>query len=128
MLRLPVYLEDDVFFDLQPDLNLGAILGTLFTPGLKILNFHPTFIGCNTPSRNYHEERKPRIFAPDSQADALVFQGRGTLTFFRELIGSILEAGYHFESFGSVVGAALEHLKRSRDLIPPLLRKQIVRD
>ena len=128
MLRLPVYFADEVFFDLQPDLNLGTILDTLFTPGLKILSFHPTFIGCNTPSRNYHDERKPRIFAPDSQTDALIFNGRGTLTFFRELIGSILDAGYHFESFESVVGAAMEGLKRSHDLIPPLLRNQIVRD
>jgi hypothetical protein len=119
MLRLPMYFADDVFFDLQPDLNLGAILDTLFTPGLKILSFHPTFIGCNTPSRNYHDARKPRIFPPDSQPDALIFKGRGTLIVFRELIGRRLDAGYHVESFASVVGAAMDQLKRSHDLIPP---------
>jgi len=87
IVRLPIYFEDDVFLDIASgDLNLEAILLTLFTPGLKILSFHPTFIACNTPSRAYHEARKSRIFAENSTADGLRWDGRGTRDVFRGLV------------------------------------------
>jgi len=104
IVRLPVYFEDDVFFDVHEDgLNLDAIAPTLFTPGLKILNFHPTFVGCNTPSREYHERMKPRIFAPGLTSEGLVWQGRGTMTVLRELLDRILSRGHRFQTFHSVV-------------------------
>ena len=103
IIRLPVFFEDDTFFDMEETgLNLESIMPTLFTPGLKILNFHPTFVGCNTPSRDYHERMKARIFAPNSTAEVR-WDGRGTLVVFRELMERILSRGHRFHRFHSNV-------------------------
>lgn len=127
IVRLPVYFEDDTFFDLDDSgLNLDSILPTLFTPGLKILNFHPTFVGCNTPSRAYHEERKPGIFANGSTADIFQWNGRGTLTVFRELIELIRSAGHDFHRFQSLVDLASTTLQSSECLIPPTFRTRLL--
>jgi hypothetical protein len=118
IVRLPVYFEDDVFFDVaEGPLDLDAITPTLFTPGLKILNFHPTFVACNTPSREYHERMKPRIFADGSSREGLVHEGRGTLDVFRELIERIIDGGGKFQRFGCVVETAHTAIGRS-DVAP----------
>lgn len=124
ILRLPVYFGDDIFFDLAGgDLNLEAILPTLFTPGLKILSFHPTFIACNTPSRTYHEARKSRIFARDSTAAGLVWDGRGTGNVFRELVGCILSRGHRFQRFHAIVDRAGAAFAGDAAVVPPWLAK-----
>ena len=127
IIRLPVYFEDDTFFDIEKsELNLEMIVPTLFTPGLKILNFHPTFVGCNTPSRQYHERLKARIFAPNSSAEGLGWDGRGTLAVFRELVDRILSHGHQFHRFQSVVDLALAGFQAAGDVIPPSLKKSLV--
>jgi hypothetical protein len=128
IIRLPVYFEDDTFFDMQEsDLNLETIVPTLFTPGLKILNFHPTFVGCNTPSRSYHERWKPRIFAQDSTAAGLSWGGRGTLVVLRELVEQIQSRGYHFRRFQSIVDLALAGFQAADDVISPSMKKTLLR-
>jgi hypothetical protein len=129
IIRLPVYFEDDTFFDIEQSvLNLETILPTLFTPGLKILNFHPTFVGCNTPSRSYHERLKARIFAPGSSAAELRWGGRGTLDVFRELVERILSRGYQFQKFHSVVELARASFQSAGDVISPAFQKALLRD
>jgi hypothetical protein len=125
IVRLPVYFEDDVFFDVSESLDLDSITPTLFTPGLKILNFHPTFVGCNTPSRAYHERLKSRTFAPDSAAAGLTFDGRGTLNVLRELLERIASAGHQFQRFQSVVDLAIAGFQAADDIIPPSLKANI---
>jgi hypothetical protein len=118
-----VYFEEDTFFDIEESgLNLETVMPTLFTPGLKILNFHPTFIGCNTPSRAYHERWKSQIFAPDSAEAGLRFEGRGSLNVFRELVDRILSRGYGFHRFQSVVEIAQAAFRSAADVIPPAMR------
>lgn len=124
IIRLPVYFEDDIFFDLaELQLDLEAIAPTLFTPGLKILNFHPTFVGCNTPSRLYHESLKARIFGPDFAEAGLRWGGRGTCGVFREIVERILTRGYRFHRFQSIVDLALESLALVDDVVPPSMKK-----
>jgi hypothetical protein len=124
IIRLPIYFEDDIFFEIdESELNLDALLPTLFTPGLKILNFHPTFVGCNTPSRSYHERWKDRIFAPDSTAAELRWGGRGTLIILRDLVERILANGYHFHRFQSIVDLALAGVQASDDIISPTMKR-----
>ena len=127
IVRLPVYFEDDIFFEKQtPDLDLDAIMPTLFTPGLKILNFHPAFAGCNTPSRAYHDSLKARIFSPDSTAAELRWGERGTLTVFRELVERILSRGCQFQRFQSLVDLALASFEAADDVIPPSMKKTLL--
>jgi hypothetical protein len=120
IIRLPVYFEDDVFFETQtPGLDLNTIMPTLFTPGLKILNFHPTFTVCNTPSRSYHDFLKAQIFSPDSTALDLKWGGRGTLVVLRELVERILSRGHRFRRFQSLVDLALAGFAASGDAVSP---------
>jgi polysaccharide deactylase WbmS-like protein len=124
IIRFPIYFEDDIFFDIQESgLSLEAIMPTLFTPGLKILNFHPTFVGCNTPSRAYHERRKARIFAPDSTGAELSWGGRGTLVVLRELVARILSGGYHFQRFQALVDLAVAGFQTAGDVLSPSMKK-----
>jgi len=127
LLRFPQYFEDDIFFDLQDnELKLETILPTLFSPGLKILNFHPTFVGCNTPSRAWHEQSKGRIFGPDSSACGLQFQGRGTNVVFRELVDRILTRGHEFHRFQSLVETAMECFAEAHDILSPALTEALL--
>jgi hypothetical protein len=125
IVRFPVYFEDDVFFDVQPDLALSALGATLFTPGLKILNFHPTFIGCNTPSRAFHEENRGRIFAQDSHVLAPRWAGRGSRDVFNEIIGRIVAEGHAFVRFHELVDRTLRLLQECDDVLAPAFRKSI---
>jgi hypothetical protein len=102
--RLPVYLEDDIFFRYFPhDLDLHRVGSTLFGPGLKILNFHPTFFAANVPSLAYYGEIKSRWFSPDADHRALVFHGRGTRSVLEELTALVRSRGFAFQSFETLV-------------------------
>jgi hypothetical protein len=102
--RLPVYFEDDIFFGYFPDaLDLARIEHTLFTPGLKILNFHPTFVAANVPSSSYYAAIKERWFSPGADHAQMVHAGRGTRTVLEELTTSVRARGFGFTSFESLV-------------------------
>jgi hypothetical protein len=105
--RLPVFFEDDVFFDLESrSLDLAPVLESLFSPGLKILNFHATFVAFNIPARPYYEQNKQRIFS-GADPQTLVWGKRGTREVFRDLVDRIRSRGHGFISFESVVDRLL---------------------
>ncbi|MCF7809502.1 hypothetical protein K9N50_00800 [bacterium] len=100
MLRFPVFFEDDSFYNrFGPELNLNPLKSSLFSPGLKILNFHPLFAACNIPTKDYYLSIKESAFNGDLCDKNIIYKGRGTMTVFDELIKTILEAGYSFVSF-----------------------------
>jgi len=102
--RLPVYFEDDIFLRYFPHgLDLARIEPTLFGPGLKILNFHPTFFAANVPSLAYYGEIKDRWFAPGTDHGTLVYPGRGTRIVLEELVTLVRSRGFTFQPFEHVV-------------------------
>jgi len=102
--RLPVYFEDDIFFRYFPDvLGLEPIETTLFASGLKVLNFHPTFVAANVPSLDYYAAIKGRWFSPDTDHAQMVHPGRGTSTVLEELTALVRTRGFEFGSFESLV-------------------------
>jgi hypothetical protein len=114
MLRFPVYFVDDVFFIHEaPSLSLDALLSTLFTPGLKILNVHATFFACNVPSQAYYEEIRGRIFDTEIKAEGLAWTGRGTADVVEELLQQIMSRGYSLEGFETVVDMVFAHIKKN---------------
>ena len=97
--RLPVYFEDDIFFRAFPlELHLDHIRATLFSPGLKVLNFHPTFVAANVPSPAYYAEIKARWFSTPGDHPKLVHRGRGTREVLEELAVLVTSRGFAFES------------------------------
>lgn len=105
LLRFPVFLEDDVFLQwASSDLDIRQATHLLCTPGLKILNFHPSLVALNAPTFAYYEERRAMLFdGEDTQAER--FEGRGVETILRDVIAVVREAGYDFTSFPSLVDA-----------------------
>ena len=102
--RLPVYFEDDIFFRAFPDvLDLRRIERTLLSPGLKILNFHPTFVAANVPSPEHYAGMRDRWFSPGADHAAMVHPGRGSRTVLEELAGIVRARGLAFTSFEALV-------------------------
>lgn len=119
ILRMPVYFEDDVAFDaVDRSFSVDVFRKTLFTPGLKILNFHPTFIGCNTPSLAQYTEVRGKVFGTSEPTDGVQWRGRGTANMFDELVGEVLSSGYKFSSLHSVVDEAWALADQASDLFP----------
>lgn len=111
MVRLPIFFEDDIFFALEaPQLALDNVRRNLFTPGLKIFNLHPTFVGINAPSRDYYENARTQIFGSTSCAPGLCWSGRGTTDVFVELLREVQAAGHEFVSFGKLAELAANSL------------------
>ena len=102
ILRLPVYFEDDVAFDAADRaFTVGVFRKTLFTLGLKIFNFHPTFVGCNTPSLAHYNEVRGKVFGSREPAKGVRWTGRGTANMLDELMDDIHSTGYKFSSLHS---------------------------
>lgn len=119
ILRLPVYFEDDCAFDaVDSSFTIDVFRKTLFTPGLKILNFHPTFVGCNTPSFAHYSSVRAKVFKTTQPADGVRWDGRGTANMLDELMTEILGAGHEFSTLHSVVDEIWRSVRRSPDLLP----------
>jgi len=119
ILRLPVYFEDDVAFDAADRaFTVDVFRKSLFTPGLKILNFHPTFVGCNTPSLAHYNSVRAKVFDTVQPADGVCWNERGTANMLDELMSEILSAGHTFNSLHSIVNEMLRSIERAPDLLP----------
>jgi len=119
ILRLPVYFEDDVAFDASDRaFTVDIFRKTLFTPGLKIFNFHPTFVGCNTPSLAHYTQVRKNVFGSSAPADGVRWTRRGTANMFDELMNEVLSAGYGFSSLHSVVDELWASVNQAPDLFP----------
>ena len=119
VMRLPVYFEDDVAFDaMDRTFTVNVFQATLFTPGLKILNFHPTFVGCNTPSLAHYTEFRGKVFGSTEPGEGVIWTARGTANMFDEMMNEILSAGFSFSSLHSVVDQAWATVNQAGDLFP----------
>src|SRR6266568_176528 len=119
ILRLPVYFEDDVAFDAADrTFSVDVFRKSLFSPGLKILNFHPTFVGCNTPSLAHYASVRDKGVNTDEPAEGVRWGGHGTANVLDELMNEILSADHTFSSLHSVVDDLWRTIKQSPDLLP----------
>jgi len=118
ILRLPVYFEDDTAFDAHDGFSVDAFLVSLLTPGLKIFNFHPTFVGCNTPSLAHYNAVRSKVFGTTEPAEGVVWKGHGTANMLDDLIGEVMMAGFRFQSLHSVVDELWSAAKQAPDLLP----------
>jgi hypothetical protein len=110
LLRLPVFLEDDVLLHwANEDLDLAPVLERLFTPGLKILNFHPALVALNAPSLEFYELRRARLYSGALTLSDR-YEGRGIETVLRQLIAAVRDAGSEFTSFPAAVAEAYAEL------------------
>jgi hypothetical protein len=115
LLRFPVFFEDDVFLNLSgSDLSLGALRRILFTPGLKIFNFHPALVGANVPSQDFYDAHKAMMFDP-TRASRKEFHGRGTRNLLHELVHEVQAGGGEIVSFPVLVEECVAWLASNRE-------------
>ena len=98
LLRIPYYWEDDFEMGLPaPDWELTSRLKK--ADGLKVFDFHPIHIYLNSPSVNPYQRFKkqaPRLSeSTKAQADSFVHLGKGTQTFFLQLVDHLAERESH---------------------------------
>ena len=84
MIRLPVFFEDDVFFQNNSNLmDLSLLKERILAPGLKIFDFHPIHIASNTVSASHYQEVKSTI---EQKFDGKSSNScRGIRTVFKEI-------------------------------------------
>jgi hypothetical protein len=106
VLRFPVFFEDDVFLDLGgPDLDLTQCLDLLWSPGLKILTFHPALVAINAPSVGYYDAQRPALFGEAGDRPQR-HGGRGAATLMTEIVQAVFDRGFAFTPFPKVVADA----------------------
>ncbi len=113
LLRMPVFFEDDVFYNLAgADLSLGPLEARLFTPGLKIINVHPALVGANAPSQEFYDANRERLFA--AGGEPVRYQGRGVRHVLQELLARIRAAGAELLSFPELVAQSASLVEAGR--------------
>jgi hypothetical protein len=107
LLRLPVFFEDDIHWSQGGAWNFDACAGPFFSPGLKVLNFHPFFVALNVPDGEFYLRHKHHI--PSLRADEaarLRHDGPGTATFLIDTIRNIQAGGHMFVTLGEAAARA----------------------
>ena len=108
LIRFPVFFEDDVFYELADEgLSLGPLDSILETPGLKILNFHPSLVAINAPSHGFYDQMRPSLSSGESGSH-LAYRGRGVRNVLHEMIEKITRSGGVFVPFPSLVSDCLD--------------------
>jgi hypothetical protein len=97
LLRLPVFFEEDAHWYRGLPWSFGNVERLFYSPGLKILNFHPFMVALNLDSDRSYQDHRARIRNLDpASAESLAVRGPGCTTFLREAIERILAVGGRF--------------------------------
>ncbi len=112
LLRFPIFLEDDVLLDWTdgiPDVS-STLTDLLFTPGLKIFNFHPSLVALNVPDHDYYDRHRKALFGKRPAGNISPYAGRGIATVLVDLIDTVKAKGFDFMRFPDLVDAAYAEL------------------
>jgi hypothetical protein len=112
ILRLPVFLDDDslLLWDRDGRLDLEPVKRALATPGLKILNFHPTLFAINCPSGSYYDTHRDDLYASGEDPVA-PFEGRGIATVLEELLDWLRSEGREVRAFPEIAAGTWRDLE-----------------
>jgi hypothetical protein len=106
MLRFPVFLEDDVLLRWAGSApTVEALAPHLFTPGLKILNFHPALVGINARTPADYEQARAELFS-GADPSAFAHGGHGVADLLRDLLEEIRRRRHRVMAFPALVERA----------------------
>jgi len=101
MLRFPVFFEDD--FAWTNNFRWDTELDAFFTPGLKILNFHPFMVAINCPTAAFYAGARQYITTLDATSiESVRFRGLGEQVFLIRLLDAIASRGHKFHTLGEL--------------------------
>ena len=115
ILRFPVFLDDDsLLWWGGGSLDLDPMADVLASPGLKILNFHPTHVALNSPSVEHYRENKQTVYGSGG-GEVEAFDGRGVASLLADLVQRIRSNGHHLASFAEIADDAWKQVASSTD-------------
>jgi len=101
--RLPVFFEDDCHWQAGFSWRFADHAAAFFSPGLKVLNFHPFFVMLNIPHARFYARLKHRITSLTAdEAARLRHRGAGAGTFLIEALTAIRAQGHRFITLGEL--------------------------
>ncbi len=97
LLRMPVFFEDDFQWMAGHGWAFSDHAGAFFSPGLKILNFHPFFVALNCPDAAFYARHKSLIPSLTAEEAArLRHRGPGPASFLEEALTAVRASGHRF--------------------------------
>ncbi len=104
--RFPVFFEDDVHWTQGHAWSFTTQATAFFSPGLKILNFHPFFVALNIPDAASYARHKPSVQSLTArQAVEWRHPGAGAGSFLVEALAAICAAGHRFVPLATLAEA-----------------------
>jgi hypothetical protein len=101
--RLPVFFEDDIHWTEGHGWDFEIYRHAFFSPGLKVLNFHPFFVTLNVPDAAFYQRHKHYIRTLTKQhAARLAHRGGGAHSFLIKAITAVQAAGHRFVTLGEL--------------------------
>jgi SAM-dependent methyltransferase len=93
--RFPVFWNDYVHFTNRPDdWELQRHLSAIFSPGLKVFNFHPIHVAANVPSAAYYQTIRTRTGSLSAaEIEEVRYKGPGVRTFLIALLEQLRARG-----------------------------------
>jgi hypothetical protein len=113
LLRFPVFLEDDVLLrwaGMVP--TVDALAQHLFTPGLKILDFHPALVGINARTPADYALARPELFG-GAGPSAYAHGQHGIADLLRDLLEEIRRRQHRVMAFPALVERAEQLFERA---------------
>jgi hypothetical protein len=105
--RFPIFFEDDCAWLNQ--MSWDTSIDSFFTPGLKILHFHPFMLATNCPGSEHYEASREYITTLDERSAAAVrYPGKGERTFLLRLLGEIRSRGFEFRTLGELYRSVVQ--------------------
>jgi hypothetical protein len=107
LIRMPVFMEDDVLIRHAGRVPaIDDLFPTLFSPGLKVFNFHPALLAINAPDANTYEAARPALYGSSPEPVAPQRDRTGVADLFQALVGQVTARGHRFERFEDLVDEA----------------------
>jgi SAM-dependent methyltransferase len=100
LIRFPIFWSDDTHFRLDGgNWELDSLLPAFLTPGLKVLDVHPTNLAINARSLADYEAVRPFTQTLDERsALSMRSEGEGAGSFMSRLLDHLVETGYRFRT------------------------------
>jgi hypothetical protein len=112
LLRFPVFLEDDVLLRWAGGVpRVEELKDHLLTPGLKILDFHPSLVGLNARSLDDYEDGRAALAEPHPPPQ---HGDRGVADLMSEVLAYLVATGQRIVAMHDLLARAEELVAAGR--------------
>lgn len=101
--RFPIFWEDNVHWLRGRPWDVDAMIETFLTPGLKVLNVHPSNFSLNVPDEPFYRSVRGDVaLLTTAEITRRRFDGPGTRTFLLAMLDRLRSLGHRFYTLAEV--------------------------